>query len=224
MSKLEWTEQKFISELIKLSLYKYSFGIPAKIIKVHADKLQVDVQPQIMQKHLATNTDIEAPIIKNVPFKFLHGGNTLMTFPLAIGDEGWLSFSHVDISKWKKYGGVQPIASNRLLNINDAVFFPGFCSEASVPTGYDANNIIISYNNKKITISDGIINAPDYTINCKAINVTNNVVIGGTLSVALGIVCNALITALGFIMSASGLNLANHAHMVGTIKTGEPIE
>lgn len=214
------TEERFFKELFDNNLLKLYIGLPAVIVKLHLDKNQVDVKPSLQRKDIATGAYYEDTVIKGVPFKFSKAGNDYVTMPIKVGDTGWLSFAQRDITSWKKKGNDQRIPTERFLDRDDAVFFPGICHEGNAIPDYDATAIVINKDSKKITIDSGNINAPEYTINCKQLNASvgvNSPLMEATtkLVTPLAEIATAIISTA---LTAMGIPWISHKH--GGVSTG----
>lgn len=164
----QFTLDKIISEYFRLFMLDMNFALPAVVESVNPSKQTVDVRPTLMKRY-SDGRNVQRSIIKNVQFQFPRGGDSYVTLPIKPGDEGILIFAGRDISSWKISGGTQPLHSTRMLDYNDAIFIPGVSSFPKSVSGYDPDNITIVKNGKKITVKDGVLDAPDYHINCKSI-------------------------------------------------------
>jgi hypothetical protein len=67
--------------------------------------------------------------ISEVPVQFPSGGGFTHTFPIAPGDECWLSFGSRCIDGWWASGGIQPPLHPRQHDISDPVAHLGFRSK-----------------------------------------------------------------------------------------------
>ena len=120
----------------------------------------------------ATETSTSRAVITNVPFWMYRAGDTYITLPIKEGDTGLAIFSQRDITNWKVVGGEVPLQSKRIFNYNDALFLPYFGPSSKAVPNYNPNNITIVKNGKVIEVKDGVLDAPDYEINCKSLHAT----------------------------------------------------
>jgi hypothetical protein len=94
--------------------------LPCIVTAIEDDGQHVTVQstitPLLRQVDASGNVSwvpFPMPLMPMVPIKFPSGGGYTMTFPVAVGDEGTISFSSRCIDNWWLLGGVQPtLASN----------------------------------------------------------------------------------------------------------------
>lgn len=88
-------------------------AIPAIVVSFDAGDAThaptVSVQPAIREVILqdAVPTILELPILDAVPVVIPQGGNWLLTFPIAAGDECLVVFADMGIDVWFQNGGVQ---------------------------------------------------------------------------------------------------------------------
>ena len=85
----------------------------------------VDVQPLVSQIDGAGNL-YKMPILKNVPYFRLQGGNNAVIIDPEIGDIGLCAFASRDISSVKRNKSVSAPASRRQYNISDGLYIGGF--------------------------------------------------------------------------------------------------
>lgn len=74
------------------------------------------------------------PLLVDCPIVFPGGGDVVVTFPLAQGDEGLVVFASRCIDAWWQSGGVQVQAEVRMHDLSDGFFVPGAASVPRVET------------------------------------------------------------------------------------------
>jgi phage baseplate assembly protein gpV len=72
-----------------------------------------------------TVTEIEYPVLQDVPIQFSQGGGVTMTHPVKKGDEGFVIFSCRSQDNWHEKGGVQSTINSRAHDLSDGRYFPG---------------------------------------------------------------------------------------------------
>ncbi len=101
---------KVIGDAIQARLAALRVGLPAKVVSYDAAAQRVSVKPLIQDRYvdLATGaeTSEDLPVIVDVPVLFPQGGGYRITFPLAVGDVGWLQFADRSLDVWLNRGGV----------------------------------------------------------------------------------------------------------------------
>lgn len=162
--------------LLDLFMLDYYFCLPCEVIAVNPGKQTVDIRPVLKAYSRESNTSVSRALIANVPFWMYRAGDTYMTLPIKPGDTGLAIFSQRDISNWKVTGGEVALQSTRIHDYNDALFLPYFGPLAKAVPNYNSNNITIVKNGKTIEVKDGILYAPEYTIECAAVHATGTVV------------------------------------------------
>ena len=70
----------------------------------------------------------QIPQLKSMPAFYMGGSGMAMTIPIKKGDEGLTVFASRSIDNWHEKGGVQEQFANRMHDLSDGFFFPGFRS------------------------------------------------------------------------------------------------
>lgn len=216
---------------------KVNTMLPCEVVNVHENT--VDVKPLIRRAFFIdgkyVNTDI--PEILNVPVMYQVSGGYRITLPIEVGAVGSIIVSQRDITRWKKFGGIQNQNDKRIYDINDSVFMLGHVVGDSI----DKNSIVIQGQNGTITVSNTEININAPTVNIKAneINldaplVTSKQVhqvpqlqIGAIAGIGGGLM-SANIASSGTITS-NGVGLTDHKHPIawtdgaGSGESGVPV-
>lgn len=130
--------------------------LPCVVTAVEADRQHVTVQPTVMglQRNVdasgnVTWSNIQLPLLPMVPIKFPSGGGFTMTFPVAIGDEGTVSFASRCIDNWWQQSGVQPqlapngVGSARKHDLSDGFFELGGRSQPKLLASVNGNSVQI---------------------------------------------------------------------------------
>ncbi len=128
-------------EVLKISFQKEMSNvytaIPCKITHIPANlsDLKVDVQPIISQLY-SDGTAEEYPQILGVPVVFPAGKNSMLSFPLFVGDTVLCVFSQAGMDTFKRGSGeIAPPPDYRKMDSRDAVAIPGL-----VPFSKSLNN------------------------------------------------------------------------------------
>jgi len=112
--------QNFISDV--------NVCLPGKIIKIQdAKKRKISVQPEIKRVYL-DNTELEPPIIENVPLKYTGSSKAILHYPIEIGDKVILIFSQRSLDNWLSDDKLTTPGNRRMFNITDAIAIPGIQS------------------------------------------------------------------------------------------------
>lgn len=208
----QYDDAQYLREMFEGFLTGLNFCLPCVVEKVNAEKQTVDIRPQLKSYFVSKKQNISRPIITDVPFQVFRAGDTYISLPIKVGDTGIAVFSQRDISNWKKIGGEVPLQSYRMCDYNDAFFLPYVGSENKAIENYNENFIEIVKNGKKITVKDGVLDAPEYIINCKQLNALESITAGTTIT--------ALVDVL-----ATTISLLSHIHggvASGNRTTGTP--
>ncbi len=101
--------------------------MPGIVVSFDASKQTAVVQPAI-KRIWVEDGPLPLPQCVDVPVQFPRGGNFVLTFPIARGDEVLLCFSERAIDNWWDRGGVQEPAEVRSFDLSDAFAIPGVSS------------------------------------------------------------------------------------------------
>jgi len=164
--------ERFLREMFYVFLSERYTCMPCRVVAVNVDKQMVDIQPLLKTYYRQSGQSVSRPVIQDVPFWTFRAGDTYISLPIKPGDTGLAIFCQRDITNWKETGGEVPLQSERVMDYNDAFYIPFIGSAAQAISGYNAEYIEIVKNGKKITVKDGVLDAPEYHINCKSILAT----------------------------------------------------
>jgi len=199
-------EAQYLRRMFDIFVSELNFCLPCVVEKVNADKQTVDIRPTLKSYYVGRKENVSRPIIPDVPFQVFRAGDTYISLPIKVGDTGLAIFSQRDISNWKKIGGELPLQSYRQCDYNDAIFLPYVGSENKAIENYNTNFIEIVKSGKKITVKDGVLDAPEYEINCKKLNASESITAGTTITALVDVLANAI-------------SLFSHIH--GGVQTGD---
>lgn len=107
-------------------------ALPGIVQSFNAAAVTVSVQPAVkgqMRGQDGKTTQINLPLLVDVPVVFPRGGGFTLTFPVAAGDECLLVFSSRCIDGWWQEGGSQPALDQRMHDLSDAFALIGPMSQ-----------------------------------------------------------------------------------------------
>jgi hypothetical protein len=147
--------------------------LPCQVIGVSSDRTIPRVQVQhLILKVDTTNATISRGQVASIPVLQLGGGGFVLSFPVRVGDLGWIKACDRDISTFlSTYNAAQP-QTYRQFNFSDALFIP------DVMHGYiiaeeDQENVVLQSVDGTVKIalsSDKIIfTAPQFEFNGPAL-------------------------------------------------------
>lgn len=113
---------------VKAALMDTHTCLPGIIRSFDHETQTATVQPAIQQIFVERGA-VTLPLCVDVPVQFPSGGNFVLTFPVAPGDECLLVFSERAIDFWWDRGGVQLPAEYRLHDLSDAFAIMGVRSK-----------------------------------------------------------------------------------------------
>ncbi len=85
-------------------------------------------------------TDIEIPLLVDVPIVMPRAGGFVLTLPVAAGDECLVLFSDLCIDAWWQSGGVQNRMNSRRHDLSDACALLGIWSQPRKLTAYSTDS------------------------------------------------------------------------------------
>lgn len=112
--------------------------LPGIIVSFDAQKQTAQVQPAIKRIFIDVGP-VDLPICVDVPVQFPRGGNFVLTFPVAPGDECLLVFSERAIDFWWDQGGVQLPSEFRLHDLSDAFAIMGVSSKPKMVSNFSTD-------------------------------------------------------------------------------------
>lgn len=124
-----------ISEILK----SVGTSIPAHILSFDVETQLAKVQIGIEFIDVQGKTFDLAPIV-NVPVHF-SGGDFVLEYQIDEGNEGLIIISQRCIDGWKEQGGVAAQTVIRKLDMQDALFIPGFRSKPNAISGFSNDGI-----------------------------------------------------------------------------------
>lgn len=163
-------------------------------------------------------------VIEGVPVFFYGAGDKLISFPIKVGDKGWLEASDRDLSLFlQSFDETEP-PTKRLHSFSDSLFVPDIFENYSI-SEEDADAVVVQNldGSVKIALDDDTVRVVNDSVN---LTVTNNSVSGiapggfnlnGFIINADGSVSSPVSVSAPNVIAAASLTVANvevggHAH------------
>lgn len=187
-------------------------SMPVKVVSVAklASQNTVNLQPTIMGKYRGptdqTYRNFKMPVLLDCPVNFPGGGPFVITYPIAVGDEGLVLIASRCIDAWFSSGADDNVQTEmRMHDLSDGFYLPGFRSVPNKVIDLSPTDIEIRSTDHAAFISikpDGTItlnttsvvnvNAATVNVNASAevfvtastITVNGNMIINGNLGVS----------------------------------------
>ena len=235
-----------VREMLVMSKKAIEVSIPCVVTKV-ISRTKVNVRPLI--KIVGQDgTAYDRDVIEGIPVFTAGGGDRFISFPVKVGDLGWIDASDRDISLFlQSYANEQP-PTNRMHSFSDARFIPDIMTNITVAEE-DATAIVIQnrHGSVKIALDDeqirvrnetaSIVMGPDtvyVTTSSVTVNITSDSVTGvapggfdlnGFIINADGSAESPVSVSAPTVAAASSLTVAgkeqkDHAHSPGTYTAG----
>jgi hypothetical protein len=205
-------------------------AMPGIVESYNATRGTVSVQPSIqaiisnLSGPSVSTSNVNLPVLLDVPVVYMGGGLFVTTFPIQVGDEALVVFADRCIDRWWAKGGIQKQAEIRLHDLSDGFAFIGPRSLArSIPNVSSTAVQIRSLDGTTvIELGPGEvkITAPTVTVNATAATVmaTGLATVTGA-QVAITATEGVAINGAGLSM-VDGFNFASHTHSGGTLPHG----
>ena len=130
-----------------------------RITSVNTSNQTVSVQilhKRINESNLVKRELRDYPLLQDVPFVVLGGGNSYLSFPISVGDNCLLLFNDYEIDRWWDTGESLPANFERKHDISDAFALVGVHSMVDLIQGY-SNYVHLKYSdNSSITVGEVI--------------------------------------------------------------------
>jgi len=178
-------------DLLQLSFNSFMSNIhtaiPGKIESYNAIKKQAEVKPLIKKQFEESN--LEYPVISNVPVMLPGNEESVISIPLQKGDGCLILFSEVSLERYLSSSGeIVEVGDVRKFSLSDAICIPGlgpFNKPGKIGNGTDFE-VIYKNGNLKITSNDLTLNYNNAQIKLTGSNVeisysTAKIILSNTL-------------------------------------------
>jgi len=181
--------------------------IPCKITAINPERTKVSVQPMIMIISRDAS-QIKRSEIKGIHVNTFGAGDTLISFPIKVGDLGWIEASDRDIGLFLQSFGNSAPPSKRMHSFSDARFIPDIMHNFAIA---EEDSAALTIQNRDGTTK--------IALDQNEIRITSSGVVkinGGTVDES------------GNFITSGGISLDNHTHPytwsdpAGSGNTGEP--
>lgn len=145
--------------------------------------LTASVQPAVQgvitdEKGKASNVNL--PLLVDVPVVFPHSRDFALTFPVKAGDECLVVFASRCIDAWWQSGGVGAPAENRMHDLSDGFAIPGPWSQAArLAPPADPENVQLRTTDGKAAVTM----KPDQTVDARNAKGSVTITPGGAVNV-----------------------------------------
>jgi hypothetical protein len=219
-----------VREMLVMSKKAIEVSIPCVVTKV-ISRTKVNVRPLI--KIVGQDgTAYDRDVIEGVPVFNAGGGDRFISFPVKVGDLGWIDASDRDISLFlQSYANEQP-PTNRMHSFSDARFIPDIMTNITVAEE-DAAAIVIQnrHGSVKIALDDGQIRIKNEAVSLvvdgsKVTGVApggfnlNGFTIDANGAAASPVSVSAPTVAAASSLTVAGKEQKDHAHLPGTYEAG----
>ena len=214
-------------------------GFPGIVQSFNATAITAVVQPAVMgqvRDETGNWTDQKLPLLLDCPVFFPSGGGFTLTFPLAAGDEVWISLAERSIDGWWQLGGVRPQTAVQFHDLSDGFCFPKVWSQVKKISNISTTSTQLRSDDGlsyiemaaghviNIVAPGGLNITTPTTTNTGDMVVTKTIAVQNTGGVTSPSTINGALTATGNITAGTGtgdqVSLQTHKHP--TAATGSP--
>jgi len=127
-----------LREAMRENVKGLHFGIPARV-EAYTPGTATRAPTADVSPWLQEDDGTDWPVIQDCPIAYPRGGGFAGQWPLAAGDSVWLWFGERSLDQWLEYGGKRPPGGTRILDLADAVVWPGVgpLTDPTPPFGQD---------------------------------------------------------------------------------------
>jgi hypothetical protein len=182
-------------------------AIPCIVESINFTTMTIEAQPTIqgiVEDENGVKTNVNMPVLPDVPIVFPSAGGFSLTLPIAVGDEVLVIIASRCIDSWWYNGGIGVPMETRMHDLSDAFAIPGPRSKPRVISSISSSTAQLRNDAGTAYIE---IDASGH-INIKGnLNVTGNIV------------------ASGEVTGAGAITLTTHTHVSATpgSPTGPPV-
>lgn len=163
-------------------------ALPGIVSAVNLAANTVSVQPAIQGAVTDANgnvSNVNLPVLVDVPIVFPSAGGFSLTFPIVAGDEVLVIFSSRCIDTWWQSGGVGKQAEARMHDLSDGFAIAGIKSQSTKIDNISNNSVQLRNNDGDAFIeidSDGkikLVSATSITLDAPLVEMTGDLNVAG---------------------------------------------
>ena len=141
-----------LKQSVRSGLENVHTAIPGEVVEFDAAEAKARIRPLVRRK--LANGDIQ-PLadVYEVPVLYPSSGDSVVSWPLLVGDSGILIFAERNIDAWLQRGGVQDPPSKRRFDLTDGMFVPGLWSFNEAPEVLP-DAMLLQYKGSRIEMMD----------------------------------------------------------------------
>jgi hypothetical protein len=103
-------------------------ALPALVVSYDAERQTIEAKPTIEAQYRGPDGAtrfVSMPVLLDCPVVWQSGGEAVLTFPIATGDDCLIVFASRCIDAWWQSGSIQPPAEFRMHDLSDGFAFVG---------------------------------------------------------------------------------------------------
>lgn len=219
-----------MKDLFRFKISHTHTVLPARVIDYDPEQQKVTVEPTIVTK-LRDGREFQIPAITKVPVVFPSTNNSLISFPLAKGDEVLVVFCERSLDEFLASDTNTPLApaDRRMFELTDAIAIPGLYGFKRNPNSVTKHSL--PHDQADTVIKHNLGTSKENEVRLKA---TGNIeVTAGTTKITVNLDGDIAITTTGQVTTdadvivtggdvvADGISLKSHTHTQGTDSRGD---
>lgn len=137
----DYTAKENIEEIVEIRARRLHTAQPGEIETYDPTKSKATVRLSV--RHRVNGTEVDYPILVEVPVVMPRAGGFNISMPLKKGDGVLVIFAERSLENWVAAGAVSDTGGNRAHDLSDAVAIPGLQSFNKAPTNGHPDNFVI---------------------------------------------------------------------------------
>lgn len=203
-----------LDALLRYNNLRFECMLPAIVEQYDRAKNQATVRPLVMWVDTQDGTR-ERDDVTNIPVLSLGGGGFHISFPIEVGDLGWIYASDRDLSQFKSTLAKARPNSARNHTFEDGLFIPDVFRRYTI-SGEDSGAMVIQSTSSatRISIRDDNIKITTPTVVTIDANVaiTKNLTVAGDVTIAGEVAMNKSL-AVAIEATVAGTHVTTHGHV-----------
>lgn len=210
-----------LQSVVRQALMQIDGMLPAIVTTVDRTAGRVSVKPLVMAG-TADGSKVARPVVANIPIMTMGAGGIYASFPVKVGDLGFVFSASRDTSLfYQSQGGEDWPNTERLHSFSDGGFLPLKLFDFSIAGGVLSDGFSLQTDDGStfVTLKDG-----EIQINATKIKIVGDIEHTGKQTINGDIIQSGSQTTSGDV-TAGGISFVSHVHggvMGGTSSTGVP--
>lgn len=146
-------DMEALLDLFKLDVMQSVNSVGVGVVEAFDEDNQL-AQVSLAYKRIVKGAAVDYPVLVDCPVFVLSGGAAQITFPVAVGDECLVLFNDRNMDNWYSSGTTQPVATNRIHALTDAIALVGLRSQRRLIQAYDMLHALLAWGDVQVGVSE----------------------------------------------------------------------